>query len=299
MPVPEANGCTVGSSRQRLVGEAELRAPPRARTTFCGSIGNVVGRAGSSPRRRDLLHERRLVLLQVVEERAHLGRLHPALEVVEHDVVRLVADLEAVDVALAQVEVLAQRRQERREVVVPARLDPDRVRERRGARHLRAQLGGHLARLLPVARPRRGSGSPRTSRSRGSRPKARSSSSSRPTSAEVNFSCAIRPSVASCSARSGAPRGGIITCWSQPRSAIVLPRSADLGQALAQLVERRLARTHGRETYMSGPAAELRSRSAARRGGSEDDPPSGSPGHGDDGGRGLYPPPAGPQLRQH
>ena len=99
----------------------------------------------------DLLDERRLVLLEVVEDAPHLGRLHAALVVVEHDVVRLVADLEAVDVALAQVEVLAEHGQERREVVFAARSDPDRVRERRRARHLRAQVRRHLARLLPVA----------------------------------------------------------------------------------------------------------------------------------------------------
>ena len=84
--------------------------------------------------------------------RPHLCRLHAALVVVEHDVVRLVADLEAVDVALAQVEVLAEHGQERREVVVAPRGHPDRVRERRRARHLRTQVGRHLARLVPVAR---------------------------------------------------------------------------------------------------------------------------------------------------
>src|SRR4051812_44948892 len=36
----------------------------------------------------------------------------------------------------------------------------------------------------------------------------------------------MRPIVAICSARICAPRGGIITCWSQPSSDAVLPRSA-------------------------------------------------------------------------
>src|SRR5215216_2793524 len=52
------------------------------------------------------------------------------------------------------------------------------------------------------------------------------SSSRRPTSSDVNFSCAIRPTVASCSARAGAPRGGIIVCWSHASTAPALPRSA-------------------------------------------------------------------------
>src|SRR4051794_665134 len=42
----------------------------------------------------------------------------------------------------------------------------------------------------------------------------------------MNFVCAIRPTVAICSARIAAPPLGIITCWSQPRSAMVFPRSA-------------------------------------------------------------------------
>ncbi len=92
------------------------------------------------------------MLLQVVEDRAHLGRLHLRLEVVEERVVGLVElAVEALDVAVAELEVLAQRRQEGGEVVALAGLDPDRDRERRRARHLRAQLGGDLARLLPVA----------------------------------------------------------------------------------------------------------------------------------------------------
>jgi hypothetical protein len=55
---------------------------------------------------RDLLHERRLVLLHVLEQLPHLGRLHVALEVVEQDVVGLVEVVdEELDVALAEVEV--------------------------------------------------------------------------------------------------------------------------------------------------------------------------------------------------
>src|SRR4051794_31997268 len=101
---------------------------------------------------RHLLHERRLVLLQVVEDAPDFLCPHPALVVVEHDVVRLVVDLEAVDVTLAQVEVLAQHRQEALEVVVLPRLHPDGICERGGARYLRAQVRRNLARLLPVVR---------------------------------------------------------------------------------------------------------------------------------------------------
>ena len=95
--------------------------------------------------------QRDLLLLDPVEHGSHLGRLHAGLEVVEQHVVRLVVVVEALDVPPTEVEVGAQGRQELREVRVLSRLDPDGHRERRGARHLAAQLGGHAARLLPVA----------------------------------------------------------------------------------------------------------------------------------------------------
>src|SRR5947209_5452907 len=66
--------------------------------------------------------------------------------------VQAVPELEAVELAIAEVEVLAEHGQERREVVVAPRSDPDRVRERRRARHLGTQVGRNLARLLPIAR---------------------------------------------------------------------------------------------------------------------------------------------------
>ena len=51
---------------------------------FCSSSGNApCGRLDAALDAGDELHERRLVLLQVVEERPHLGRRHAALEVVE------------------------------------------------------------------------------------------------------------------------------------------------------------------------------------------------------------------------
>ena len=149
---------------------SRTRVRPRARRPSATRSSKSLRRgAAMPPLRGDLLDERRLVLLQVVEDPAHFLRLHPALVVVEHDVVRLVADLEALDVALAQVEVLAQHGQECLEVVVLARLDPDRVRERGRARHLGAQVGRHLPPSPSRAR-RRGSGSPRASRTRAARP---------------------------------------------------------------------------------------------------------------------------------
>ena len=95
--------------------------------------------------------ERHLLLLQPVEDRADLGRLHARLEVVEEDVVGLVVVVEALDVAAPQLDVRAQRGQELREVRLLPRLHPDRHRERGGPRHLRAQLRRHPPRLLPVA----------------------------------------------------------------------------------------------------------------------------------------------------
>ena len=62
-----------------------------------------------------------------------------------------VVPLEALDVAPLQLEVALERREEVREVVVRARVDPDLVPERRRSRHLDAELGRDAALLLPVA----------------------------------------------------------------------------------------------------------------------------------------------------
>ena len=77
--------------------------------------------------------ERDLLLLEPVEDLAHLCRLHPRLEVVQEHVVRLVVVVEALDVAPAKVEVVPQCGQELREVRLLARLHPDGHRERGGA----------------------------------------------------------------------------------------------------------------------------------------------------------------------
>ncbi len=85
------------------------------------------------------------------EDLRHLGRLHERLEVVEERRVRRVVPLEALDVPALEVEVPLQRREELREVVRRARLDPHLVAERSCARHLRPELRRDAPLLLPVA----------------------------------------------------------------------------------------------------------------------------------------------------
>ena len=96
-------------------------------------------------------HKRHLLLLETVEHRAYLRRLHSRLEVVQEDVVRLVVVVEALDVAAPELEVLPQRRQELREIRLLARLHPHGHRERGRTRHLGTQVGRNTTRLLPVA----------------------------------------------------------------------------------------------------------------------------------------------------
>ena len=99
----------------------------------------------------DLRDQRHELGLQLVEDLAHLDRLHPRLVVVEEDVVRLVVALEAVDVAALQLDRALEMGEEERVVVLGARLRPDVVGVRGGAGHLGCQLGGNAVRLLPVA----------------------------------------------------------------------------------------------------------------------------------------------------
>ena len=82
---------------------------------------------------------------------AHLGRLHPRLEVVEEHVVRLVVALEALDVAALQLDGALEVGEEECEVVVLACLRPDVVRLGGGAGHLGGELGGDAAHLVVVA----------------------------------------------------------------------------------------------------------------------------------------------------
>ena len=86
---------------------------------------------------------------QLVEHRAHLGRLHARLVVVEQEVVVLVRGLEALDVLLLQVDHLLEIRLEHRPVRTPRGLFPDgdgiaAVRELR-------ELGRNADELVVVA----------------------------------------------------------------------------------------------------------------------------------------------------
>ena len=163
-----------------------------------------VGAGRSLPLRGDLLDERRLVLLHVVEDarappssscrarsrraRCRTARRRPRSSRCS---------------CLRRSRFLRSTGQERLEVVVLARLDPDRVRERGGARHLGAQVRRAPCSPSPSRAQRRGSGWPRTSRTPAARPKSRGRRAASRSPASVNFSCAMRPTVASCSARIG------------------------------------------------------------------------------------------------
>ena len=155
--------CDAGAGRERVHGRVEpprLRrrsrtaARPRARTPS-GARGRTSAPAApaAAPARRDVLHERRLVLLHVLEQRPHLGARHAALVVVEH---------------ARRTARRSRRRSTRRSGgaargCAAGRAGTPRSRSRSrastqpwrpsdaGARHLGAQVGRHLARLLPVA----------------------------------------------------------------------------------------------------------------------------------------------------
>ena len=231
--IEAANGWTA-VSRRHSDGSKPKRRITSSSNCFWPSSGKVTSRSGRSPSARAVGDERHLLLLEPVEDLAHLCRLHPGLEVVQEHVVRLVVVVEALDVAAAEVEVVPQRGQELREVGLLARLHPDGHRERGGAATSRRAARRARGAPSPSRGGRRGSGWPRPSRSRASPRTGASSSSSRPISSDVSASCAIRPIVASCSARTAPPPGGIFTCWSQPSSDDVLSRSLDLGDALLQ-----------------------------------------------------------------
>ena len=87
-------------------------------------------------------------------------------------------------------------------------------------------------------------------------------SSNRPISSDVSASCEIRLRVASCSARTPAPPGGILTCWSQPRSddvrsrsSISLTRSFSSAKAVST-TRPYLDRSPGTETIVIEPGSE-------------------------------------------
>ena len=116
----------------------------------CLSIGNVVFRNESSTGFAFASSiERDELALELVEDLGDLGRLHPLLVVVQQGVVGLA--VEALDVPALELDVVLEVGQERLEVGVLARFDPDRQRRRGRVRDLSPQLARHFARLLPVA----------------------------------------------------------------------------------------------------------------------------------------------------
>ena len=150
----------------------------------------------------------------------------PRLEVVEQHVVAMLEVREAVDVAVAQLDVALERVAEAREVRRGARLLPGGLAERRRAAGLRGQAGRDPHRLLEVApqlarsggrRRRPGPARPPMARARRAAGRARDRSAARG-----------RPSRASPPGRRApaAPSGGIIVFWSQNSSEWMCPRSA-------------------------------------------------------------------------
>ena len=198
--------CAPGAARERMHRRVEpprLRrrsrtaAPPRARTASAGRAGSAApADHGSALGARDVLHERRLVLLQVRRTAPAPRRVViPGSKSSSSGVVRLgEVAVEALDVAPPQLEVLAQRRQERRRSRSRcARVDP--APAARARRRATSRRGAPTAPCAPS--PSRGAStrirlasneSCSCSSSNGA-----SSSSRRPTSADVNCSCAIRP----------------------------------------------------------------------------------------------------------
>ena len=104
----------------------------------------------------------------------------------------------------------------------PSPRPASRARRRGASRRAARRAPGEPS---PSRGGRRGSGWPRPSRTRASPRSGASSSRSRPISSDVSASCEIRSIVASCSARTAPPPGGIFTCWSQPSSDDALSRS--------------------------------------------------------------------------
>ena len=233
MPPPDANGCSVGSSRHAS-GQCPNSASTSSESSRCASIGK--SHRAARPRGRWSGDQRDELLLDLVEDPPYLGRLHPLLVVVEEHVVRLIPGVEALDVLEPQVEVPLERGQERAEVRRLLRLCPHLHPVRAGARHLRAQVGRHAHRLLVVA-PRdavklasNGSGSTESSY-------PRSSSSSLPVSSATKSSCVMRESVASCSARAAAPALGNDRLVVPVEKRGGAPDVVDLGETGAQPLE--------------------------------------------------------------
>jgi hypothetical protein len=101
-----------------------------------------------------LRHQRPDALAQLVEHPCDLAGRHPGLEVVQQRVVGALETLEVVEAlceAALQIHYALQVRQERREVRGLPGIHPGVLGERASPRDLGAELGGHPARLLPLA----------------------------------------------------------------------------------------------------------------------------------------------------
>ncbi len=150
LPAPAVNGCSVGSMRQAF-GRVPKRLDdlPAERDLRLGREGRVEERVvhGAVPLLRRQLDERRP---QLVEDPPHLDRLHLRLVVVQQDVVRLVAWLEALDVPAAELEVSLEGGPEQLPVRRRLRLEPDRPGLGSSLRDLRAQLRWDAHGLLVV-----------------------------------------------------------------------------------------------------------------------------------------------------
>ncbi len=192
----------------RPVLEADRRENPFSECALqLGRVGNVEERR-VDPRR--LTHQLGEHGPDRVEDLRHLGRLHQRLEVVQERGVGRVVPLEALGVALLQVEVPLERREEGGEVVVRAGVDPDLVSLRPGRSiSVRRSVGTRLAfsQSRRVTRIRLASSESCSSDSS----YEPSLSRSVPISPSTNFSWAIRPSVATASARAGPPSVGMFT----------------------------------------------------------------------------------------
>ena len=245
VPVPLANGWTVGSSRQdssskpKRAHHLELELLLRARAGSSARAG--AGPLGSG----DQLDERRLMLLEVLEQRAHLGasscrarsRRGP-----RRTARRSRRRSSRCTAGAARGSRAARAGTTRSRCRVAPRPRPACASDG-GARHLGPQLGRHLPRLLPVAPGD-------ADEARLERVVARAPPRTAPSSLEQppdlgGGELLVRdPPQASRAARRGRARrgGGIITCWSQPSSAGGAPEIADLGHPPAQLLERRRSR---------------------------------------------------------
>ena len=145
-----ANGWTVGIEPVRAVLEAEVAEDP-GEELLLGLDREVALEERVVRRLARLAHDRGQLRPEHVEDRLHLGRRHPGLVLVEEGVVGRVARLHVLGPAERDVVHALQRRQEDREVVRLARLEPGDVRLAALARPGGRELGGHAPRLLPVA----------------------------------------------------------------------------------------------------------------------------------------------------